>query len=273
MFVGFFIFVSGLIIGSFINALQYRIQIERKNTGRSFCPKCKHQLVWYDLVPVFSWVLLGGKCRYCHKKISIQYPVIELITGFLFVAFGMVSGLNQKINEAIFGFQSTSGSLLLRYVILLLLLIVIVAVFVLLALHDAKTSYILSFYVYAGVFITLAYHLLGYTGKWQIVEIFHYLTPYILSGIIPALFFLSIYILSKGKWMGAGDAELALLIGFFLGYPLTPVAFYFAFIVGSIYGVIKIMMKKSQMKSALPFGPFLIGGCFFAFLFLSLIHI
>jgi len=266
MFVGFFILVSGLIIGSFINALQYRIQIGQKNTGRSYCPKCKHTLAWYDLLPVISWVMLLGKCRYCHKKISIQYPLIELITGFLFVAVGLVSGLGPKINDALFGFQPISNNLLIKYIVLLVLLLTITSIFILLALHDAKTSYILSYYAYTGIILSFVYHLVEYAGKWQLIDLLDYLYPYILSGVIPALFFFSLYLVSKGKWMGAGDAELALFIGIFLGSVLTPVAFYIAFIVGSIYGVGKIMMKKSQMKSALPFGPFLIAGCFFAYI-------
>jgi len=267
MMIGIFLFLLGLIVGSFINALQYRIQIGQKNTGRSYCPKCKHTLAWYDLIPVISWVMLSGKCRYCQKKISAQYPVIELITALTFISLSLASGLSPKINEAIFGFQVIDSALFIKYIILLILLLIIASLFILLALHDAKTSYILSYYAYAGGLLSLAYHLVGYAGEWQIASLYHYLLPYILSGAIPALFFLSLYLISKGKWMGSGDSEVALFIGIFLGSTLTLSALYFAFIVGAVYGLIAIVLKKSKMKSALPFGPFLIAGCFFAFIF------
>jgi len=230
MMIGFFLFLLGLIVGSFINALQYRIQIGQKNTGRSYCPKCKHTLAWYDLVPVLSWFMLLGKCRYCQKKISAQYPVIEIVTALIFVGFGIASGLGPKINDVLFGFQSISNNLFVKYIVLLALLLIIAAIFVLLALHDAKTSYILSYYAYAGIILALVYHLIEYAGRWQLIDLFNYLYPYILSGVIPALFFISLYLVSKGRWMGAGDAELALFIGIFLGSALTPVAFYFAFL-------------------------------------------
>ncbi len=260
------LFISGLIIGSFVNALQYRIQVNKKNIGRSYCPKCKHQLVWYDIFPVLSWITLLGKCRYCQKRISIQYPLIEMITGGLFVSIGIKSGLVLKINDVLFGFINISNILITKYLFMLLLLLLITTILILLALHDAKTSYILSFYVYAGIVLSIGYHLIEYGGKWQIDKIFNYLLPFLISGIIPALLFLLLCVFSRGKWMGAGDAELALFTGIFLGLFLTPVAYYFAFIVGAVYGVSKIITKKSKMKSAIPFGPFLVTGCFFAYI-------
>src|SRR3989344_9670929 len=95
----FFIFLFGLIIGSFLNAVIHRLEAKKSVCrGRSFCPKCKHILAWYDLIQLFSFILLQGKCRYCHQKISIQYPLVELATGLLFVlifppAGGSANGL------------------------------------------------------------------------------------------------------------------------------------------------------------------------------------
>jgi len=87
-----FIFFFGLIIGSFLNCLIWRLHKAETVLGRSYCPHCQHQLAWYDNVPVLSFVLLLGRCRYCHKKISIQYPLVELVTGVLFVlAFSLLN--------------------------------------------------------------------------------------------------------------------------------------------------------------------------------------
>ena len=80
-----FVFVIGLTIGSFLNCLIWRLHKKESMMGRSYCPKCHHKLAWYDNIPVFSFLVLGGKCRYCKKKISWQYPVVEFITGVLFV--------------------------------------------------------------------------------------------------------------------------------------------------------------------------------------------
>src|SRR3989338_1260199 len=86
MLIYFFIFIFGLIVGSFLNSVVYRLeQCQSFIKGRSFCPYCKHQLSWLDLVPVFSFLILKGKCRYCQKKISWQYPLVEFFTGILFV--------------------------------------------------------------------------------------------------------------------------------------------------------------------------------------------
>ena len=81
----FFIFLFGLVIGSFLNCLIYRLREGKSMLGRSFCPKCKQQIAWYDNIPVLSFILLRGRCRHCGKKISIQYPAVEFITGVLFV--------------------------------------------------------------------------------------------------------------------------------------------------------------------------------------------
>jgi prepilin signal peptidase PulO-like enzyme (type II secretory pathway) len=82
----FFSFVFGLCIGSFLNCLIYRLETEKTLKGRSFCPHCKHTLSWKDLIPVFSFAILGGKCRYCKNKISWQYPAVELATALVFLA-------------------------------------------------------------------------------------------------------------------------------------------------------------------------------------------
>jgi leader peptidase (prepilin peptidase)/N-methyltransferase len=262
MLIGIFLFILGLIIGSFINALEYRIEEGKTIGGRSFCPKCKHPLEILDLVPVVSWIALKGKCRYCDKPISFQYPLIELLTGFSFLLLGIKSGYVYQFNAFINNIQPINGKEVALMMISLILLFFIAFCLLLVALYDAKTTYVLSTYAYAGTVAAVLYHLIN-IGQLT----FSALTPYVLSAIIPAAIFYLIYLISKGRWIGLGDAEIALMIGMLLGSPSIIVAYYFAFITGAIYGLLKIWRNKAKLKSEVPLGPFLIAGSFFAFLF------
>jgi prepilin signal peptidase PulO-like enzyme (type II secretory pathway) len=235
--------------------------------GRSICPKCKQQLAWYDNVPVLSFALLKGKCRQCKKPISWQYPVVELITGLAFVAM-TVKWLTSVIpaNAGIWGprFLDKPG----MTTVALASLLFITSCLVLVALHDQKTTYVLSAYVYAAIAATLIYLLATYTGSWNLQEVGLYLLPNILASVVAMIPFALLYFFSKGAWMGAGDIEIAALLGFLVGWPNFLVALYFAFIVGSIWGLAKVyFLKNAKMKSEIPFAPFLIAGTIFAFLF------
>ncbi len=116
-----FIFLFGLIIGSFLNCLIWRLHKEESILGRSYCPKCRHQIVWYDNIPVFSFLLLKGKCRHCGKNISWQYPLVELATGILFVMsfLANLSGMDwQYLNRQL---ADNPQTLLTSYFLLLTL--------------------------------------------------------------------------------------------------------------------------------------------------------
>ncbi len=268
MIASFILFLLGLVVGSFINALQYRIQENKTMKGRSFCPNCKHQLVWYDLVPLFSWIALRGKCRYCKEPISVQYPIVELITGISFMSVGIASGFSQKINNAILYFGDISNRDFIISVISLLLILFITSCAVIISLHDAKTLYVLSKYVYLAILASLLLIFISYSGKWSFANVIGYMTPYLLSAFLATLFFFSLYFFSKGSWMGAGDAEIALLMGLFLGWPRVMGALYIAFISGSLWGLSKVyLFKNAKMKSEIPFGPFLLSGMIVAFIF------
>jgi len=246
------IFILGLAIGSFINALEYRIESKMSINGRSLCPHCKHKLAWYDLAPVLSYVFLRGKCRYCGKGISAQYPIVELLAGISFLAIFLE-----------FGFPTD-----IRAIFVTFLLLFIISVAILVGLHDYKTTYILSGWVYAGVAAAILLIGIRYSGAiaWQ--PIVGYIEPFLLSALIPGLFFFSMYFFSKGKWMGEGEYELAVFIGLTLGSPLAIPAYYFAFVVGSVVGLALVYIsKKKQMNSEIPFGPFLMAGLIFALIF------
>jgi prepilin signal peptidase PulO-like enzyme (type II secretory pathway) len=260
-------FLVGLSVGSFINAFQYRVQIGKKNTGRSFCPKCKHQLAWYDLIPLLSFFLLKGRCRYCGKAISIQYPLIEFITAVLFVAVGIKSGYIQKINDLLLGSLSFSNKEVFVILLSVLCLLLIVGCLVLIALHDFKTKYVLSLVVYVTMGASLSFLIVNYGGQVSSWPLFEYFYPFVAPSLIAAGIFFAIYAISRGKWMGAGDIEIAAMMGVVLGWPDTMIAFYVAFILGAIIGTVLLVAQKAKLKTEVPFGPFLITGTFVAYLF------
>jgi prepilin signal peptidase PulO-like enzyme (type II secretory pathway) len=257
--IGFFI--TGMIIGSFINALEYRTEKGLSINGRSFCPHCKHQLAWYDLIPVFSWVSLRGKCRYCSKAISKQYPLIELVTAVIFTAVVLNSNFVFFTNNGPVNYSD-----LLIDGIRLILLLAISSILILIALHDAKTGYILSGSVYIGMVFALIYLVLSYLGS-DTESFLFYLLPHILSATVFAGIFFLVSFFSKEKYMGAGDAEIAFLIGLLLGWPATLTSFALAVIVGSIFSLALMARGKANLKSEIPFGPFLVMGAFLAYFF------
>jgi leader peptidase (prepilin peptidase) / N-methyltransferase len=235
----FFIFLLGLIIGSFLNCVVFRLEKEESFLkGRSYCPNCRHQLTWLDLIPVFSFLFLGGKCRYCKKKISWQYPLVEISTAILFVLVAYFSFPD---------FLTTS------YLLLTTSLLLVIFIF------DLKHYIIPDGAIFSAIGIALVYDLLrsDLLGR----------SDLLISAIGAALFFLAIFLISKGKWMGFGDVKLAFFMGLFLGFPKILVALFLAFLIGAIIGVCLIIFGKKKFSSEVPFGPFLIIGTFLALFF------
>jgi len=248
------IFVLGLCFGSFVNMLVYRTAVRYKLKrlprfarndvgGRSFCDYCGKQLSWYENIPVISWLILKGKTKCCHKKLPISYPITELITGLLLI-------LN---------FQFLISNDQLNWLTVLLSLIIIVFL-VFSAVFDLKYMILPDFSTI--VLIVMAFVLLFVeTPRGASLQ------SGVLSALVAAGFLLILNLITKGKGMGMGDVKLAIFMGLFLGPQKTIVAFYVAFIVGAIYGLILMALKKAKKKSQIPFGPFLILGIFVAWWF------
>jgi prepilin signal peptidase PulO-like enzyme (type II secretory pathway) len=286
---GIILFLIGLIFGSFLNSLIYRIDSKHTFSGRSFCPQCKKSIAWYDNIPLLSFFLLKGRCRKCKKPISIQYPAVELLTASLFLLIGLfsepgtiVSGwLNRVFNGSTLlttGFQfsifneSTTEVLQSPTITLISLGLLLTTCFLLLtiAIYDAKTKYVLTFYAYAAALVAIFYNFSEYlrlANEPNFSNLIYYISPFFLAAFIPAAFFWLISKLSKEKFMGSGDADIALAIGFLLGWPKILPAYYFAFISGAVWGLFLLATKKAGMKSEVPFGPFLIAGAFFGIIF------
>src|SRR3989344_2843176 len=240
--VSFIVFVFGLVVGSFLNSVIYRLeQGESALKGRSYCPHCKHSLSWYDLIPLLSFVLLKGKCRYCKAPISWQYPLVELATGILFVA----TWPDQVIHNL------AGPSLIYLWVVASLLIVIFV--------YDLKYYLIPDKGLYTALALVLAWRALE---SWNAGAFDFSLA----LGAVPALFFLALVLASKETWMGMGDAKLVLFMGLFLGWPNILVALFFAFLAGAAVGVSLMLLKKKHLGSKVPFGPFLIAGTFLALL-------
>lgn len=235
-----FVVILGLCIGSFLNCVVYRLEQNKSFLkGRSFCPACKHELCWKDLFPVASWIFLGGKCRYCKEKISVQYPVVEIITGVIFLLISL---------------QTTNYSL--QTIINLAFWFYLASSLIIIFIYDLKHYLIPDKVLLPAIIIAFLFQVLNY--KLQT-------TNYILAVAIAFGFFFALWAISRGQWMGFGDVKLAILLGLILGFPNIIVGLFLAFFIGSIIGIILMAAKKKQMKNQLPFGPFLIIGTFIAF--------
>ncbi|OGZ27471.1 MAG: hypothetical protein A2365_03300 [Candidatus Nealsonbacteria bacterium RIFOXYB1_FULL_40_15] len=238
IFLDIFIFLLGLIMGSFLTCVIYRLEQKMDFVrGSSMCPKCKHPLAWYDLLPVLSFLFLKGRCRYCKEKISWQYPSIEILTAVVFVW--------------IFNYFSIPASIYYLIITCFLLLIFI---------YDLKHFIIPDSIVFSAIGLSLAF---------RIAEAIWYRDIYVvynsfLAVLVGFAFFFLIFAVSRGKWMGFGDVKFSVFMGLFLGFPGVAIAIFFSFLIGGIIGTGLIISKKKGLKSEVPFGPFLVIGTFIA---------
>ena len=231
------VFVFGAIIGSFLNVVIARGGKESVN-GRSRCPKCFAPLLWFELIPILSFFFQRGRCRHCRAPISWQYPIVETLTGLLFVlVFWKYSFAATNVFE-----------ILLALAFFSLLIVVAVRDF-----YDQEIPNI----VYAA--IALAFLSLFFDFSWS----------RFLAGPILALPFSLLFFGSKGRLMGFGDAKIALALGWFLGLQGGLVAILLAFWIGAFIAVILLLTRrqKFRMKSSIPFAPFLVSGAILAFVF------
>lgn len=241
----FFVFICGLMIGSFINAIIYRLKTQEKIfPGRSHCPKCKKLINWYDNIPLLSFFLLKGRCRQCHKKISWQYPLIEFITGVIFLITSLVILFDKNILEIS---RTTWLSLIAS--------LIFSTFFIIIFVYDLKYYLILDKVVLPLAILAFFYNLLNYS-----------LINLLIGGIIGAGFFGLQYLLSQGKWVGDGDIRLGLAMGFVLGYPRVLLAILLAYVSGSVVAVSLMLFAKKKLSSKIPFGPFLVFGTYLVML-------
>lgn len=250
----FFIFFLGVSVGSFLNVLIDRLALEEKITGRSRCDYCRRKLSLFDLIPIVSFFLLRGKCRYCGKKISWQYPLVEMITGISFFLITKFQTLPQSgiplwgTNSKLLGSWLLSNWNLFGY---WLLVIGIFSCLIVIFFQDLKYQ-IISDWLQVFFFIFVLFY--------QIIT--NQITPlrWFFDGLVVMLPIFFLHIITQGRGMGFGDVKLSFTIGFLLGIKGGLMALYLAFILGGIVGILLILFGRKKLKSKIAFGPFLVLG-------------
>lgn len=230
----FLFFILGTIIGSFLSVLTHRLETKQKGIwfGRSTCPHCQHQLKNLELIPIISYLLQAGKCKHCHTKISPSYPILELITATIFCL--------TFIQFKEFPFVLTGW-------------LIIFSLGIAIAKYDISTQEIpLKLSIPMGVIALIFSYTVLHT---PIVSI-------LTGGLAGFAFFYLQYLVSKGTWTGLGDADLALIIGILFGPLILLQSLTLSYVLGSLVGIYLLIFKKSQLKTQLAFGPFLILGLF-----------
>lgn len=229
-----FNFVLGSIVGSFLNVLIYRLPKKIEVVfSRSFCPECGHKLNFFDLIPIFSYIFLKGKCIYCGAKISLLYPFVELLTSAFFVISFIYYG----------------------YSIYYLKFIIFSSILTVISIIDLKTMEIVYEPLYFGLIIGVVFFIIEK----------NYLNTLYGTIIAPVIFFL-IIILSKGG-MGGGDFGLSFLFGLYLGFPKIIPWFFLSFLIGFFPAIYMLLTKKATRKTPIPFGPFMALSGIITFLF------
>jgi len=226
--VAVFAFLLGTVIGSFLNVVVYRLprggSLVRPGSS---CPSCGHAIRWYHNVPIVGWAVIRGRCRDCGEKVSVRYPLVEAITGALFLCGFFAFGLSPQLPLAL-GFM---------------------AVLVPITFIDLDHHIIPDRIVLPAAGVGLAYSMLLDPSRWW---------QYIISGLGAALFLFVIALLWAGG-MGMGDVKLALLLGFVLG-PQVVVGLFAAFLFGGVVGMALLASRRKTRKDRVAFGPFLSGG-------------
>jgi prepilin signal peptidase PulO-like enzyme (type II secretory pathway) len=234
----------GLLFGSAINAMVWRLNVGRSWVkGRSECPDCGHVLAAKDLVPVLSWLTLGGKCRYCRAPIK-DHPLVELATGILFALSAYALWNQMPYWE------------LGIWLVMLVMLIV-------LAVYDLRWMILPDKVMLPLIIVAFCYQIVV-TVVTRSPEL---LVDSLVAAIAAGGVFYAIVFFSKGRAMGGGDIKLAFAMGLILGLANTAVAMLIAFNVAALVGIGLVVLKRRTRKDQIPFGPFLAGATIVAFLF------
>lgn len=224
---GIFFALYGIVIGSFLNVLILRLPLKESITlKRSHCMTCGHTLSWYELIPLFSYLFLGGKCRHCKAHISVQYPIVEAANGILYVIFFLAKGITVET----FLYCLAASALLALSVI------------------DWRTQEIpLGFILFI---LTL--------GLVRLFTDLENWSQYVIGLFAVSVFLLLIDLVTKGRGIGHGDIKLMAATGLLLGWKLIIIAFIMACIIGTVVHLIRMAVKKVGRKLA--FGPYLSMG-------------
>ncbi|MDP4084553.1 MAG: prepilin peptidase [Bacillota bacterium] len=230
----YIIFFYGLIFGSFFNVVGLRVPMKQSIVKpRSACPKCGHQLRAFELIPVLSYIIQKGRCRGCQSRISPFYPIMELLTGILFVFAPYQIGW--------------SWELIVAWSLISLFMIIVVSDIHYMVIPDKILV------VFAGIFL-LERFITPLTPWWDSL----------IGAVVGFLLLLLIAFVSKGG-MGGGDIKLFALIGFVLGVKLLLLSFFLSTLYGAVFGIIALLFRIVKRRQPIPFGPFIVAGTLTAY--------
>jgi leader peptidase (prepilin peptidase)/N-methyltransferase len=233
--------------GSFANVCIYRLPLNKGVvSGRSYCPNCKKKIAWYDNIPIISYLLILAKCRKCKKKISFQYPLVELITIITFLAIYFIYGVTMTT----------------------ILLVILFLIFIIIFFIDLKHFIIPNS-------LTFSMMVLGFVKSFDqnLISLFPNYFNSLLGGILGYGIIWSIiffYKLTRNKeGMGLGDAKLLAVIGFWFGWIAIPFVIFSSSIVALISVIPSLLNKSKKLSSEIPFGPYIVIGCILYIVFIE----
>lgn len=267
------IFILGACVGSFLNVVSLRYKPERflldKKIigGRSRCPGCGKTLRWFELLPILSFVLQRARCRTCRRRVSWQYPIIEILTGLIFVA--VPSRL--KFFSVFFSNQDFSFAAVIFTLVFITLVLISLIDWRLSLIPDEANLFLAALGILSiiftrnnlggagGSFLGSYAMLFGLQGNGWVNHFF--------AAFLGAAVFGFLILITKGRGMGMGDMKLVAALGLIFGWPGAALITGAAFIIGSVFGLGAMTLGKKNMKSAIPFGPFLVAAAFVVFFY------
>lgn len=234
----------GVVIGSFLNVLIYRIPLKEDiAVERSHCMHCGHVLSWYELIPLLSWIIQGGKCRACKAKISVQYPIVEALNAILWIGIVLVWGLRWET----------------------LLFCICSSILIVLSVIDERTQEIpVGLNIAIGILgvirvILVLTNVATASGPWY---------EYVIGAFVVSGLFLLIVLITKGRGMGGGDVKLMAAAGLLLGWKHIILAMVIGCVIGSVIHLLRMLLDKKKKKNhVLAFGPYLAIGIYLTILF------
>ncbi|HEY4475478.1 MAG TPA: prepilin peptidase [Candidatus Paceibacterota bacterium] len=269
------LFLFGLVLGSFLNVLASRYEPERRifNSrslgGRSHCLSCGKKLRWFELVPIISFIIQRGRCSFCDRRLSFQYPFVELASGIALavIPYAVFEAFQVNFHRTALGLPIWYYILSIVFIVAALTLILLSAIDFRLRIIPDQTNVLIAVLGLAVAFIKSRYGIFGdFEGSFTeyYAAIFglrnNVWLNHFSAAFLGLAFFGLIVVLTRGRGMGMGDVKLAGASGLLLGWPDAGLAFLLAFIAGAIWSIILMALGQKKMKSTVPFGPFIALG-------------
>lgn len=242
-----FLAFLGLAVGSFLGMLSFRLPKNISLAGRSFCTSCKQKISWFDNIPIFSYLWLRAKCRFCESRISFRYPFIEALTVAVFLLTGYLARSLNSGHAVAYSLKQNLGVLFLPFLLLL------VVAFLTLLVTDFESE-ILPDEILLPLGVAVLLVLVGLPSPAFFEHLFW--------GFGVFGFFLALYLLTGGRGMGFGDVKMSAIIGSLLGWPGALVWLFLAFLTGAVSGIVLILGRRARFGKPIPFGPYLLVSAY-----------